>query len=75
MSDNNNGQWSGPAGGSAIGNDDNKPTEVDWGFEEPAGMWWNESRSMIWVAGAATFVVIAILVLRADDGRRLGGNG
>ena len=74
MSDSNNGEWSGPPVVPPVGNDDDESTEVDWGYEEPAGTWWNESRSIIWVAGAATFVVIAILVHRADDGRRLGGN-
>ena len=51
MSESNNGQWSGPPVVPPVGNDDNKPTEVDWGYEEPAGMWWNESRSIIGVAG------------------------
>ena len=67
MSDSNNAEWPHrPAGPPA--DDAAESTEIAWGYDDPTGSWWNESRSIIWVAGAATIVVLAIVAMLLTTG-------
>ncbi len=68
MSDSNNGEWSRPPGGPPPSDGADESPEIAWGYDEPTGPWWNESRSIIFVAGAAAIVALAIVAILLTTG-------
>ena len=68
MSDSNTGEWSRPPTGPQLSDDAGESPEIAWGYDEPTGPWWNESRSIIFVAGAAGIIALAIVAMLLTSG-------